>query len=84
LTATFSPASRSRPGDAAWPEHPADRARCRAANTANEEARRGERKPLLVRRASADELACHEQILPAIDMESKGTRAWPLKEAIAQ
>jgi DNA polymerase-3 subunit epsilon len=42
----------------------------------NEEARRGERKPLLVRRASADELACHEQILAAIDKDTRGGCLW--------
>jgi DNA polymerase III subunit epsilon len=42
----------------------------------NEEARRGERKPLLVRRASADELACHEQILVAIDKDTRGGCLW--------
>lgn len=42
----------------------------------NEEARRGERKPLLVHRASADELACHEQILAAIDKDTRGGCLW--------
>jgi len=42
----------------------------------NEEARRGERKPLLVRRASADEVACHEQILAAIDKDTRGGCLW--------
>lgn len=35
-----------------------------------------QRKPLLVRRASADELAEHERVLAAIDKESKGACLW--------
>lgn len=37
---------------------------------------RRERKPLQVRRASADELALHEQILNGIDKETKGNCLW--------
>jgi DNA polymerase-3 subunit epsilon len=35
-----------------------------------------QRKPLLVRRATADELADHERVLAAIDKESKGACLW--------
>jgi DNA polymerase III subunit epsilon len=43
-----------------------------------------QRKPLLVRRASADELAEHERVLAAIDKESKGACLWlPKPEAAA-
>lgn len=46
----------------------------------NEEPRRGERKPLLVRRASADEVASHEQILAGIDKETRGGCLWLARE----
>ena len=43
-----------------------------------------ERKPLIVRHASADELAEHERVLKAIDKESKGACLWlPKPEAEA-
>jgi DNA polymerase-3 subunit epsilon len=35
-----------------------------------------QRKPLIVRRASADELTEHERVLAAIDKESKGACVW--------
>ncbi len=41
-----------------------------------EGSRRIERKPLLVRRASADEVASHEQVLASIDRETKGGCVW--------
>ncbi|MCE1241073.1 MAG: DNA polymerase III subunit epsilon [Azonexaceae bacterium] len=41
-----------------------------------------ERKPLLVRRASAEELAEHERMLAAIDKESKGACLWLPKPAV--
>ena len=37
---------------------------------------RSERKPLVVRRASADEEAAHRQVLAAIDKETKGGCIW--------
>ena len=43
-----------------------------------------ERKPLLVRRATAEELAEHERVLQAIDKESKGACLWlPKREETA-
>jgi len=43
-----------------------------------------ERKPLVVRRASDDELADHQRVLAAIDKESKGACIWlPKPEAAA-
>jgi len=43
-----------------------------------------QRKPLIVRHASADELAEHERVLKAIDKESKGACLWlPKPEAEA-
>jgi len=41
-----------------------------------------ERKPLLVRRASDEELAEHERMLAAIDKESKGACLWLPKPAV--
>jgi len=41
-----------------------------------------ERKPLLVRRASDEELAEHERVLAAIDKESKGACLWLPKPAV--
>ena len=38
--------------------------------------RRGERKPLFVRRPTAAELADHQRVLAAIDKESKGACIW--------
>ena len=38
--------------------------------------RRGERKPLLVRRPTDDELADHQRVLAAIDKETKGACIW--------
>ena len=37
---------------------------------------RKERKPLVIRRASADEEASHQQVLAAIDKETKGGCIW--------
>ena len=34
------------------------------------------RKPLVIRRASADEEASHQQVLAAIDKETKGGCSW--------
>jgi DNA polymerase-3 subunit epsilon len=43
-----------------------------------------QRKPLIVRHATADELAEHERVLKAIDKESKGACLWlPKPEAEA-
>ena len=43
-----------------------------------------QRKPLLVRRATAEEIADHERVLAAIDKESKGACIWlPKPEAAA-
>lgn len=39
-------------------------------------ARQTERKPLVVRRASAEEIADHERVLAAIDKETKGGCLW--------
>jgi DNA polymerase-3 subunit epsilon len=38
--------------------------------------RQTERKPLLVRRASTEELAEHQRVLAAIDKETKGGCLW--------
>lgn len=46
-----------------------------------EDGRARERKPLLVRRATDDELADHERVLAAIDKESKGACIWLPKPA---
>ena len=43
-----------------------------------------ERKPLLVRRASAEEIAEHERVLAAIDKESKGACIWLPKAAAGE
>ncbi len=43
-----------------------------------------ERKPLLVRRASAEEIAEHERVLAAIDKESKGACIWLPKPAAGE
>jgi DNA polymerase-3 subunit epsilon len=38
------------------------------------------RKPLVIKRANADELSEHDQVLLAIDKESKGACVWLPKE----
>ncbi len=43
-----------------------------------------ERKPLIVRRASAEEITEHERILAAIDKESKGACIWLPKPEITE
>jgi len=42
----------------------------------DKDGQRSERKPLLVRRASADEESSHQQVLAAIDKETKGGCIW--------
>jgi DNA polymerase-3 subunit epsilon len=46
------------------------------------DASRPARKPLLVRRPTAEELADHERVLQAIDKESKGACLWLKREEI--
>jgi DNA polymerase III subunit epsilon len=43
-----------------------------------------ERKPLIVRRASAEEIAEHERVLAAIDKDSKGACIWLPKPEITE